>query len=169
MKRPGPRSAASSSGERGFAMLVVIIIAALLALLAGSLLQLVQSDLVQVGQARRAFEARDTAEGGVAEILNDLDFITEYPALGGGGGLSSDYDSRTSPFVGEGRSYQGSVRLLRVGPPTESSLEQTRVLTYEVRALSSVNDGAAQTEVVAEVLRTIAYPRGWTPDERHYR
>ncbi len=157
--------------QRGFALLVVIIIAALVALLASSLMKLVQSDLTQVGQARRAFEARDTAEGGVAEILNDLDFVGSYPSLAGSslevgytpGGGSTVVDAST------GRTYTGAVRLLRVGPPTESSLEQTRVITYEVRAQANVNNGAAQTEVVAEVLRTIAYPRGWTPEEQHYR
>lgn len=157
-------------GQRGFALLVVIIIAALVALLASSLMQLVSSDLSQVGQSRRAFEARDTAEGGVSEILNDLDFVSRYPGLAGTS-LSVDYDTSGSRVVDPNtrKTYNGSVRLLRVGPPTESSLEQTRVITYEVRALANVNNGAAQTEVVAEVLRTIAYPRGWTPEEQHYR
>lgn len=157
-----------STGQRGFAMLVVIIIAALVALLAGSLMQLVGSDLVQVGQSRRALEARDTAEGGVSEILNDLDFVANYPTLNSATMLTN-YNTAGSQFVRDGRTYTGSVRLLRVGPPTESSLEQTRVITYEVRADASVSAQSANAEVVAEVLRTIAYPKGWTPDERHFR
>lgn len=156
------------AGREGFAMLVVIIIAALLALLATSLMQLVQSDLSEIGQSRKTFEARDTADGAVSEMLNDMGFVDDYPVLGGAS-LEVAYNNAGSRFTGEGREYQGSVRLLRVGPATESSLEQTRVITYEVRALADVNGGAAQSEIVAEVLRTIAYPRGWAPQEQHFR
>lgn len=156
------------SSQRGFAMLVVIIIAALLAMLAGSLMQLVQGDLSMVGQARRSFEARDVAEAGAAEVLNDLDFVASYPAMDSAS-LSVDYPTGASNVIREGKTYTGAVRLLRIGPATESSLEQTRVLTYEVLATGEANAGAARSEVVSEVLRAVAYPRGWAPDERHYR
>jgi len=155
--------------QRGFAMLVVIIIAALLAMLAGTLLQLVQSDLVMMGQTRRSFESREVAEGAVAQVINDTGFLAQYPPLDHPTLQSPLYPTLGSPFMKPDRTFDANVRLLRIGPPTESSLEQSRIITYEVRALAMVAGNAATTEVVAEVLRTIAYPRGWVPIERHYR
>lgn len=162
--------------QRGFAMLVVIIIAALLAMIAGSLLKVVQGDLVMVGQTRRLFEAREVAEGTVAQVIDDPSFVVNYPDLSDPDLTSDPYPTAGNFFLSgrDDRDFNATVRLLRMGPPLESSLEQTRTLTFEVRSLGSVNGlvnspGATQAEVVAEVIRMIAYPKGWAPDTRHYR
>ena len=55
----------SRSQQRGFVMVVVIIIVALLALMGASIMNVLSEDMQIIGQSRRGFEARALAEGGV--------------------------------------------------------------------------------------------------------
>lgn len=159
--------------RRGFAMLVVIIIVALLALMGAAILNVVAEDLEMLGQSRRGFEARTLAEGGVSEMMNDSNVSNLYPDFSTPM-LRSSFDPNTevagSMFnvAAQGRQYQGEIRLLRMGPAVESDIEQTRTVTYEFYALGDYSQ-AAQTEFSAEVFNVIGYPRGWSPAERHYR
>lgn len=59
------------SDARGFALIVVVLIVALLSLVAATLLNLVKLDLTVVGQNRKNLEARVVADGSLMEIIDD--------------------------------------------------------------------------------------------------
>jgi hypothetical protein len=64
--------------QRGFALIIVVLIVALLSIVAVTLLDLVKVDLTITGQNRKNFEARAVADGALYEVFDDL--RTQYPA-----------------------------------------------------------------------------------------
>ena len=57
--------------RRGFALLIVVLLAALLAVSSVALLDLVNLDLVLVGEQRKTYAARENAMGALQEIMGD--------------------------------------------------------------------------------------------------
>jgi Tfp pilus assembly protein PilX len=60
-----------SASQRGFAVILVVLIVALLSIVAVTLLDLVRVDLTIMGQNRQNFEAAAAADGALFEIWND--------------------------------------------------------------------------------------------------
>lgn len=161
--------------QRGFTLIMVLLLVVILALMGISILQLITLDLSLVGQSRRNFEARDIAEGGAFEIINHVNTNTELPSLDEPD-LANDTASgtlpkpTTSPFVNasSGRDYDGEARFLRVIPLSESSHSWVRALVYELRTESNVMFQSSG-ELRVEAFRAATFEPGTILPRRHYR
>lgn len=162
--------------QRGFALFIVVLVVALLAVAGGTLLDMVNVDLLIAGEHRRSHKARTVAIGGAVETMADttltpgnmpndpLNPVWVY-ALDQGGvprrdpaGLSVPMDETNSTFVRSPgnptlqESYTSNIRLLRLGTPKDTSIDTVAVY-YEVQSVSSIGNGAASKEVRAEIYR----------------
>jgi len=164
MRRPRP-------GREGFTLFVVIMLVAILAMAGMSLLNLIRVDLSLVGQSRSNIVARELAEGGLMEIINDGALPATAPSISSPS-LSVPYPPPAgSRFVdpAEAKTYTGEVNLLRLVPLSESSQGLTRAVVYEVGVTSSYRDGQSTAELNAEIYRVVSWAPGTVLPSRHYR
>jgi hypothetical protein len=184
----------SQPKARGFALLVVVLLVALIAVSAVALLDIVQVDLLVVGQHRRTTEAQAAAVGAMIEVVSDDTLRNQLPDLttpnlayryaGPNAGLymrdptnrfgttvmgptNSAYvrDVGTSLATG----YTADVELLRVGPPQDTGTTRAQAVTYEVTVVSDVNNGEATKEVRTQVQRVVAVQSGIIRTNVHAR
>ncbi|MEQ9501316.1 MAG: hypothetical protein RIT81_30890 [Deltaproteobacteria bacterium] len=163
--------------QRGFALFIVVLVVALVAVAGGTLLDMVNVDLVIAGEHRKAAQARAVAIGGAQETMADTNLTpANMPidpannswvyATDQGGlprrdplGISSVMDETNSTFVKNPgnvtlqESYTSNIRLLRLGPALDTSVDQATAVFYEVQSVSTIGDGAASKEVRAEIYR----------------
>ncbi len=162
---------------RGFALFIVVLVVALLAVAGGTLLDMVNVDLLIAGEHRRSHKARTLAVGGAMETMADtaltpsnmpidpLNPTWVYASDQGGvprrdpAGIASAMDETNSSFVRNPgnvnfqESYTSNIRLLRLGPTLDTSVDQATAVFYEVQSVSTVGNGAASKEVRAEIYR----------------
>ena len=170
--------------SRGFALFVVTIVVALVAIMALSLLDQVGIDLIIAGEHRKTRIARDDGIGAMTEVLSDTTLLPSLPSVdapnlryryidddGLGGyvrdpdGLSQPVTSAESAFfydigTSSERAYRANVRLVRFARPPDTGLNKVGALVYEVWLESSVNQGEATSQVRAEVWRPIRLEEG---------
>lgn len=155
---------------RGFALIAVMLMSAVGALVAAHMLDMVNLDLVLAGSERRADEARELAEGSIMEVIEDVDTPTALPLLDDGDLRATWAPSASSPFASSSaRQSTVELRLVRVVPLAESSLQQTRAVVHEVRAVGAVNGDEARHEIRTEVYRVVAFRPGMVIPRRHGR
>ncbi len=85
MKKPSER-------ERGFALLIVVLLVALLALTGAALLDLVSVDITLSGEHQKIVRAQLLADGGLREVLADVNSQARLPEF--------DYCASNVPSVG---------------------------------------------------------------------
>ena len=166
------------SKARGFALFIVTIVVALVAIMAVSLLDQVGVDLIMAGEFRKTATARANGIGAMTEVVSDTTLLPHLPAMTDttlgyryidkvSGDFVRDPDGLSTPvsanqsayFDGMGtnseESYRSSVRLIRLGNMRDSSFERTAALVYEVWLEASVNDGDATSQVRTEIWRPL--------------
>ncbi len=156
--------------QRGFTLIVVIMVVAVAAMVAVSLLNLIRLDLSLVGQSRRAVEARVIADGAAMEMVNDLNINTLLPD--GSGALSVNYTPpASSPYndASLGRSYTGTINMMRSVPMAESSFGRSEAVVYELEVESIYNGGQSSSEVRAEVYKVVTRDPSRILAKRHAR
>jgi hypothetical protein len=162
-----------SETQRGFTLLVVAVLMVVLGLAGLGLLQLIRLDLSITGQSHRSVQARDSAEGGAMEVINNVATSVVMPDLGAPmTALSVNAPApANTPFVDPvvGNSYKVKINLLRVAPMSESSFAWTRATVYEIDSQSSFHNGDSQAAVRAEVYKAVAFEPGTVMPNKHYR
>lgn len=159
--------------RRGFALLTVVMLVAVFTISALVVLDLVTGDLSAVQVQHRSEEARETAEGGLMEVLNDHTTMETLPTpsstnLKASYTVPSDSDfSGQSAARGSGQ-YTAEFQLVRMAPLLESSHNVVRAVVYEVNVESQMESGAA-ARVQAEVYRVVASKPGVVQPRTHAR
>lgn len=163
MRRRNP-----AAGEAGFALLIVMLLVAMLAVGALSLLDMVNLDIVMVGEERRYTRAKETAEGGFFEMVNDTQTPDLLPGLDHLS-LSEAYSPPPqSVFIAENESYEGNFELLRIVPLSESSHTLTRAVVHGLQTTAR-SGSRASADVEVEIYRVMAYRPGTIFPRRHAR
>lgn len=187
-----------SQGQRGFALLFIVMIVAVVAVAAAALLDIVEVDLLIAGEHRRSAIAKAVAEGAVKEIQADISkgglmptpttagMTTRYAGIDGTGNFVRDPNGvdggpnllteNNSAFVrnnalvtaNERQGYTADVWHLRLGPVPNSGLNTAQAVYYEVQTRSSVANGRATNEVLAEV-KSWVQPQVGTVGQMHPR
>jgi hypothetical protein len=185
--------------QRGFALIIVVLLVALLSIVAVSLLDVINLDLVISGQTRRTNEARAVADGVAMELQthvnmdNDqasggwLPSFTEVPDLtyvvadpddilapAGTVDPPDSYYKTPGDLTRSASTFTSDVRFLRYVPITETSLNWSRALVYELRTLGQVGppgtDATDSTsEVRVEFSRVVNYQPGMLLPRFHAR
>lgn len=156
--------------QRGFTLIVVIMLVAVMAMMAVSLINLIRVDLMLVGQSRRNAAAREIAEGGLMEVINDQDLPNLYPNIGDANLIRTYTPPAASVFTAaSGDRYDATVSLLRIAPMGESSQGLTRAVVYEVAVTSNYRNGESSAEVRAEIYRPVSWAAGAILPSNHYR
>ena len=155
--------------RRGFALISVVLLTALVAVAGAVLLDMVRLDILLGRSQRQTVDARELAEGAVMEFVNDLDTPEQLPMFDDND-LSIRYSPPTSSaFDRRKGEYTVDVALVRVVPLAESSAIQSRALVYEVDAVGAVGSGDAHFDVRTEIFRIVSYKPGTVLPRRHAR
>jgi hypothetical protein len=154
--------AARNKKQRGFALMIVMVVVALLAVAAITQLCLIVVDLNIVGHNKRSADALAVADGAVMEVIDDqraASFLPDFTTPQ----LSSTYTpSPGSAFVDPwaGQNYTAGLKLLRFVPLTESSRTWSHALIYEVDALGDSSNGEGSAEIRSQIFKTVALAPG---------
>jgi hypothetical protein len=155
--------------RRGFALISVVLLTAMVAVAGAVLLDMVRLDILLGRSQRQTVDARELAEGAVMEFVNDLDTPEQLPMFDDND-LSIRYTPPTSSaFDRRKGEYTVDVALVRVVPLAESSAIQSRALVYEVDAVGAVGAGDAHFDVRTEIFRIVSYKPGTVLPRRHAR
>lgn len=160
-----------SNRRRGFSLLVVALVMALLSIGAAALLDLIKLDLMLSKNDRSEEEAREVAEGALMESINDVRTPTLLPGLDDTD-LESTYSAlSSSPFyqTSGGRKFDAKYRLLRLAPLNESSYSQSRAIVYEVEIQASASNGDSSSELRTQIFKTVSLSPGIILPARHAR
>lgn len=178
---------------RGFALLVVMLLVALVGLGAAALLDIVNVDIVIAAEHRKAVEADSAAVGAVLETISDPNFagmlpdpqegelITRVVERQGGAYVvdpTGEVSTRAlapedSAFIDRQGTenedgYESDVSLLRIIPRQNSS-HKFAVAVYEVRARASVSGGDASSEARSLIYLPVAVRSDQVTRQRHAR
>jgi hypothetical protein len=164
MKRAGRQE------QRGYALFTVVVLMGAGALAAALLLDVLHIDLLVGRNERQVAVARELAEGGVMEVIGDLDTGDQLPLLDDTD-LAANYQASSDAlFAGSGAGHaQVDVTLLRIVPLSESSVELSRAVVHEIRSVGESNDGSASYTIRTEIYRTVAMRPGTILPRRHGR
>ncbi|MCB9655916.1 MAG: hypothetical protein H6729_17455 [Deltaproteobacteria bacterium] len=184
-----PRRFPTPYRERGFALIVVVLIVALLAVAAVTLLDIVNIDINFTGQKRVRLLADSNAQGAMMEVVTDEQISrslpdysftdqrhvwaqgnTKYPV----GAPSVPLDSSNSAFVRNigsplEETYDADIRLLKYGPVQDTGVDTARALIYEVSTRADVHDDKASREARTEVFLFQPVQSGQRIAPRHAR
>lgn len=155
-------------GQAGFALLMVMLLVAMLAVGALSLLDMVNLDIIMVGEERRYSRAKEAAEGGFSEMVNDTETPDLLPTLNHST-LREDYKApAASVFIQEFERYEGNFELLRIVPMAESSHTLTRAVVHGLHTTGR-SGSRASADLDVEIYRVMAYRPGTIFPRRHAR
>lgn len=172
--------------QGGFALLIVVLVVALIGVAAVALLDIVNVDLLIVGQHRRTVDAKSNALGAMMEVVSDARVDGTVKPLPNTPGLNYQYAGKSAGVymrdpagrfaatqmlpsnsayiknVGTGleEGYEADISLLRITPVEDSGLNRVIALTHEVRVLASVNNGDATNEVRAITTQLLTVEQG---------
>ena len=179
--------------QRGFALLIVMMLVSLIGVSAAALLDLVNIDIGIAGEYRKGIEAEAASIGALLETIGANNFEDRVPnpdsnslrtrlVTRQAGGYVLDPDGvvgvesvsdATSAYVSLFGSrfengYESDVRLLRLVQKEDTSLDRL-VAVYEVRALASVSGGDASRESRVLWYRNIDENASKVTTQRHGR
>jgi hypothetical protein len=176
------------SEEEGFALIVVVMIVAAISLVAVTLLNFVNLDIILTGQNRKTVEARTIADGAVFELYDRDDLADFLPDMRdanlqtvvsdphgrfGAAGTQPPGGSRFIDPTGSAdrpiTNFTADIRFLRFGPIVNTGLNTARGLFYEIRTVGEVNNGDSTSEVRVEVRNMQAFSAGDLLTPRHAR
>ncbi len=159
-----------SRGERGFSMIMVVMLLAVTSISAAVLLNTVGADIFNASIVHRTLRARSVAEGAVMEVIDDDRTRAILPDFASTALTANYTPSAQSAFknalTGD---YTASVKLLRFVPLAESSQTWSRALVYEVTADATVSNGDGGSQLSSEIFRVISIPPGIMLPFKHAR
>jgi hypothetical protein len=166
-----------SERQRGFALLVVVMVVALISVVALTLLDVLRIDLAIVGQNRAIAQARFVADAGNIELVDNLDTEGLLPdAITAPATLTVAVPPVTGTLINRpqtadeaAQTYQGEIRLVRFGPATNCSLSVCRDLFFEIRTVGEIGNGDASSEVRSMSKKVTTFPRGTIITNMHGR
>jgi type II secretory pathway pseudopilin PulG len=162
-RRPNPRD------RRGFALIVIVLVVAMMSVVAATLLSSIGSELSIIGRRRETWAARQIADSGAREMLaNNGALLPDFNTAN----LETTWQpSANSPAVdsASGSGYTGKYRLLRFVPVSESSEGSVRALVYEIDSTGQYLANDSTSEVAGEVYRTVAVAQGIVAPRIHAR
>jgi hypothetical protein len=143
----------SRSNRRGFSLLMVTMLVALVTISSLVVLDLVTNDVIMLGEERRSREAREAAEGGTMELINDEQMGDLLPDIASDTLVSTTEASSDTIFSvrpdGSQMEYEGKLSLLRMSPVLESSHARVRAVVYEleVHGHADNHESIVQTQI----------------------
>lgn len=161
------------SNKKGFSLIMVVMLSAVMSMSSVLVLNLVGFEKTLSGIDQRAREAKEVAQEGVAEIINDGNLATS--AVAGFGTITnalptldqpettytpstdSFYQRHDDPNRVHG-DYAAQISLERVVPIAESSQNLVRAVIYRLEVSSEVGDYGAGVE--ASVFRISTAKQG---------
>lgn len=167
MKSPRRRA------RRGFTLLTLITLLAVGAVAATILIVELSSERDILLVQRQREEAREAAEGGLMEVLNAQGLSYMLPEADTPN-LEVQYTPPAqsvfdNPTVYRGRrSYDATIRLVRMAPMLESSHSVVRAVLFEVAVDAEAGDGTT-AGVEAEVYRVVSSQSGMIQPRVHGR
>lgn len=159
--------------QAGFSLLGVTITMMVAIVAALVIIDLIKDDQEMAVLQRQHQEAREAAEGGLMEILNDQGVMVRLPSTDTPGLAMKYAPSSFSRFGardnGKGvRDYTADIRLVRVTPLLESSHSVVRAVVYDVRVEATQASGAG-AGVHAEVYKIATGSPGYVAPRQHAR
>ena len=157
----------------GFSLLGVTVTMMVAVVAALVIIDMIQEDQRIVVLQRQNQEAREAAEGGLMEILNDQTTMASLPTPDTPG-MSIQYKpSADSRFGGKDygkgtRGYSADIRLVRITPILESSQSVVRAVVYDVR-VDALQTSGAGAGVHAEVFKIATGSPGYVAPRAHAR
>lgn len=159
--------------RNGFTLITLILMLALATISAGVVLSSIGDEQALLRGERQIAEAREIAEGGLMEVLNDQGLAEVLPTMETPG-LHADYaPSSASVFanpslVRSHGEYDADIDLVRVAPMLESSHTTVRAVMYQVRVRAEAADGTS-AGVEAEVYKVTSSSSGIIQPRAHAR
>jgi hypothetical protein len=164
----------SRRNRRGFSLLAVFIVVALVSISSIVLLQMVTEDQTNQLYTRERMQARDVAEGGLMEVANDTTVSQNLPGIDTEE-LQIEYTPSTeSAYVNQAgmrseEEYGAQISHVRFVPVLESSITRITAIVYEIETTAVVHDGGGAQQLDAEVYRVVALPTGKVLPRVHAR
>lgn len=154
-------------------MVTTVLMLALAALSAAVIFASVQDEQEILRYHRQSMEAREAAEGGLMEVMNDQRLSEMLPDLATPSLRRAYTPSGQSVFSGgsahrTNRAYTANIQLVRIAPMTESSHNVVRAVLYEVE-VESISDNGASAGVEAEVYKVATARAGVLQPRNHAR
>ena len=161
------------STQGGFSLLGVTVTITVAVVAALVIIDLIQADQEMSVMRRQYQEAREAAEGGLMEIINDQTVMGLLPTTDTPGlaiqYTPSSYSRFGADDYGKGsRDYTADIRLVRVTPLLESSQSVVRAVVYDVRINATQTSGAG-AGVHAEVYKIATGSPGYVAPRTHAR
>ena len=159
--------------QRGFTMVTTVGLVAVVAVSALVVLDMVQLDFEQVAQQRRTIASRHAAEGGLMELLNDRDVVSNMPTMSTANLKATHTPASSSVFgklhqVQGERAFDADIELVRQVPMLESSHTVVRAFVYDVRVRARTGDGGT-SRIQAQVYRVASARPGIIQPRMHAR
>ncbi len=158
------------AGRGGFSLLMVTLLVALVTVSSLVVLDLITSDQDLMGMERRSREAREAAEGGTMELINDEKMGALLPDLSADD-LTADASPTTDTVFSSVRAdgaeleYEGRVALLRTSPVLESSNARVRAVVYELEVTGHA--AGHQAVVETQIYKMASSSPGLLQGRRH--
>jgi hypothetical protein len=144
----------SERNERGFALLIIVLLVALLALTGATLLDLVSVDLQIAGEHRKVVKAQMVADGALREVLGDRftdDLLPEFDACGTGGGACPNGRYVWARDVGGGNFRKNPDNIPAPGAYGTIPLTEATSVVAQLSTIPSMQDNY---EATVDYLRT---------------
>lgn len=159
--------------KAGFTLVTLVLLLALASISAVVVISSVDDDVADQRLFRQSAEAREAAEGGLMEVLNDQRLSDHLPDF-----TTPDLTRAYTPTGGSvfnagsnhrsAREYSAEIQLLRVAPIAESSHNVVRAVLYQVQVESEGADGIT-AGVEAEVYKVATARAGVIQPRTHAR
>ncbi|MBI2376759.1 MAG: hypothetical protein HYV07_22365 [Deltaproteobacteria bacterium] len=162
--------------DRGFALIVVVLLIVVMSVMGISLLQLIQLDLALVGNSRQNFRVREISDGVTDEMLGSGQLQDNLPTSDTSGTATpgpvwTGYSAAGSEFISPangGGSFRATARYLRPKDVTDTDQGLAAKLVLEIDALGSLaaspdEPSAATKRLVMETYKIQIKPKNWSP------
>jgi type II secretory pathway pseudopilin PulG len=161
----------SRKNRRGFTMVIVVLVLALLVIIGSIVLSQLTSEQKNAWLARLSSDSTNVAEGGFMEVLDDSNLLATLPSYTSPSLQYTYTDGTNCPsqslFCGRAattnqspQTYRATISLVRTAPIQESGISLVRAFVYEVSVVSNINNNQQTGEVDGELFRVFSVPTG---------
>jgi type II secretory pathway pseudopilin PulG len=156
--------------QRGFSLLTVMLLVAMVTISSLVVIELVMGDHDIQGMERRTREAREAAEGGTMELINEELIADVLPDLSEDDLTSVAKPTSDNVFSsiradGSRLEYEGTVALIRISPLLESSHSRVRAVVYELEVTGESSNHTVVTQT--QIYKMAAASPGLVQAPRH--
>lgn len=165
--------------RRGFTLIIVIMLIAVMAMMGVALLNLLNLDSTLVGQSRRSVQALNITKNKTMEVINNADLPNILPRLdattltvlhtASANSVFSEGEIAINGNIAMQDDYQSKLSLMRIAPLAESSQGLSRAVVYEIVTRSRYKDGDATAEIRTEIYRPTNWEGQSIMPRKHYR